>query len=189
MEWGLTTLRVCRPVQALLTAYAEEEADEAQPEKTDAFARKWMKRLEVLLLDSRVIEVESQGAHPIEEQAKTLEQIQDESTQRRLKRARMAQREDDRALQEALPGASGSASSGQPPAQPPGAAGSKTYEVMMRRVLNGIPIQPAQPVAMCGGSMEVAIQMQVVEFQGAPSERAVQERQKGLEGKGERGKK
>ena len=169
-----TDLDALQAVQALLAAYANEEADEATPDRADSFARKWKERLRVLLQSARVIEVESQGSGIVEDQAKMMESIYGENTERRLTRARVAQQEDDGALREAMAtpskSTSGSTSVGMND-RPATSSGSTTVaqDVMIKRlVVNGIPVQPGQPVALCGGNMEIAVQMQVVGVQGRP---------------------
>ena len=107
-----TDIEALQAVQALLAAYETEEVDESRPDKADEFARKWFTRLRALLRSPHVVEIESQGEEIVNEQAGVMEGMQEEVTQRRQERARLAQREEDRVMREALAEASGSGSSG-----------------------------------------------------------------------------
>ena len=146
-------------VDALLAAYQGEEADESRPDKADEFARKWMGRLRVLLQQPAATVIDSQNA-VVDEQAGVLEEVHHEATTRRLKRARRAQAEDDRALREAMDENNGAATSSTSSRSTP-----RTAEVLLRRVLvNGLTAQPGSVTAVTSSSVEVAVQLDITQY-------------------------
>ena len=143
-------------VQALRAAYQEEPCDEARPDRADTFARKWVARLRTLLRQPGVTVVDTQQT-TVDDQAGVLEQVQQEASDRRLKRVRIAQAEDDKALQLAMEEScrgSGSASSRGPL--------EGTCDILVKRCLiNGVEVPMGGIATVTGGRFELAVQMDV----------------------------
>ena len=139
--------------EALLAAYQHEEGDEARPDRADEFVRKWMGRLRVLLQKPEATVIDSQHV-TVDDQAGVLEENHDEASTRRLRKAKRAQEEDDRAMREAMDvdsraAASSSSNPGKTTAQRPHCREGSANEVLLKRVLvNGVTVQPGSVTAL-----------------------------------------
>ena len=99
-------------VEALLARYVSEETDERRGEVADAFASCWSRRLRVLLMgDGNVVEDTQDDAQGEEMEAVLREVNRGKKYRIEKRKAKMAQRDDDQAMRQALGSVTTSASS------------------------------------------------------------------------------